>query len=104
MGLCFSSSPLDIVHRERIDHCLQLSLTEGLESSLGWSSLAGVSEAFVARFAQEGVAPKQIRSSYGLLPERLKDSRDLQYRRGASMWFAFQDGHGREDFCSWRAK
>lgn len=83
MVLCFSSSPLGIVHREKIDHCSYSSLMEGLESSLGWSSLLGIlgiREASVDRFAQEaqGVAPKQIRNSCVLLPTR-KHSRRLRY-------------------------
>lgn len=61
---------------------------EGLESSLGWSSLVGIVEASVDRFALEaqGVAPKQIRNSYVLLP---KHSQRLQNLCGASVVVRF---------------
>ncbi len=51
MVLYFSSSPLGIVHPEKIGHCSSLSLMEGLESSLGWLNLVGMGEGFVDRFA-----------------------------------------------------
>ena len=51
MVLYFSSSPLGIVHPEKIDHCSWLSLMGGLESSLGWLGLVGMGEASVDRSA-----------------------------------------------------
>ena len=64
--LCFSFSPLGIVHRVKTDHCSWSWSRVGGEASLGWSSLVGMGEWSAGRFAQEAqvVAPKQIRIPY----------------------------------------